>query len=153
VAARSRSARDRGIRAGCATPEEKRARVLLIADMMARNEYRTRLTASDLARTWGVAYETVVGYACEASRLFLIPPEQLDAKRAQLAATFEALAWQAANDRDEKTGLAAPYDAARILLEYAKLVGIEVDKPALMTGENRPRIEIKVIADGPSEAT
>ena len=103
----------------------RRDRVDEICDMMVRNQWRTRITAGELALKWNVARTTIDEYASEASRLLKVPPEQREERRALLAATFEALAHQACTDRSALTGLADPAAAAKIWAEYARFAGLE----------------------------
>jgi hypothetical protein len=64
-------------------PETREARVGVIAELMAGNEWVTGLTGRVLANVWNMPEATVRGDAAEASRLFAIPEEERDAMRAR----------------------------------------------------------------------
>ena len=103
----------------------KHERIEALADMMAAGTYRTRITARDLAPKWGVSYRTIENDACEASRLLSISPERREAKRAEVAARYEAIAADALARTSIVTGLPDYASAIRALAEYAKLSAID----------------------------
>lgn len=109
-------------------------RVAHIADLMARGQYRTRLTSRKLAKAWGLSESTTANMASEASRLLRFPAEERDGRRLELAAWFEAAAAKALARKNIITGLpdvAAALKAKELYARYAGLEPVEgSDKPA-----------------------
>lgn len=102
-------------------------RVAYVADLMAKGEYRTRLTGKWLSQLWGLAETTIGGYAAEASRLLQVPSEERGARRAVMAAWFEARANDAATRRSFVTGLPDMGAALKAMELYGRYAGLEAD--------------------------
>jgi hypothetical protein len=121
-------------------------RIERIRGMMARNEYRTYVTCEELSKEWGLAFNSVEQMACEAARSFKLNADGREALRARLSVALEALAAQAAADRNSMTGMADPRAAADILEKLAKFSGINLDENA--DTDNAPRrIEVVLVSE------
>lgn len=100
-------------------------RVNHIADLMAKGQYRTRITVRELAKQWGLGEGAVENNALEASRLLRVPPEQLADRRAAMAAWFEQQAAEAALLTNVITGLPDRVAALKAMELYGKYAGLE----------------------------
>lgn len=101
-------------------------RAQYIADLMECGRWQRRKTVRELSEAWGKARETIEGYACEASRLLMIPAAERDQRRAELAATVKAIFDDARRRPNLATGLPDYGSSLKAAELYARYSGLDV---------------------------
>ena len=128
-------------------------RIRHIARLMASGRYRFLETRLELAAAWGLTEGAIRSHAAEASRLLVIPPEELEQLRATAAGTFTRIARKAERMRNQVTGLPdwrSAIEANELSFRYRGLV--DVERPAGPETRGPAQIVVTLAPLPPEEA-
>lgn len=110
------------------TPE-KNDRVAHLRKIMANGEYYGINTCMELSELWGISINTVKDDASEAGRMLKVSPEEVKARKTEMAAWFLNLGKTALRERSKVTNLPDYKAAAEAMRLYGIYSGI-ADKVA-----------------------
>lgn len=128
-------------------------RVDYIAGVMASGRWRGYLSRVELAERWGVKEPAVRHYSAEASRVLKRDPEEVERRKAELAAWCDSVRDHAMTHTSFVSGLPDYGSALKATELMAKFEGIELDTKRLeFTGKGgAPLIQIKLLGEDDDE--
>ena len=128
------------------TPQSsKEDRVLFIVEEMAHGRWDGYASRAAIAEACGLAEATIRHDSAEAHRIVAYDPQEREEKRRSLAAFIAKQRERASEMVNMITGLPDFGAMCKATELEAKLVGIELDKPAQTAGAEKPVIEIRVL--------
>lgn len=120
-------------------------RVAFIAEEMAKLNWHGFISRVELAERWGLAEGSIRNYAAEAHRLLKRDPEEMEGRRAELAAACDVVRHHAMTHKNRMTSL-PDYGAALKAMELgARFEGIDIDtRKVELTGKNGGAITVSL---------